>query len=149
MADGTAYRKKLTDEQYNVLFNKVTEAPFTGQYDNFFRQGTYACAACGNVIFDSETKFEANCGWPSFYDARPDSVIFYVDTTMGMRRTEVTCAQCGGHLGHVFSGEGFQTPTDNRYCINSASLKFTPSYVDGVTKPPKKDDDDEEDEEDE
>lgn len=118
---------KLTPEQYDVLFNKVTEAPFSGEYDSVFEPGTYSCAACGSKLFDSGTKFDAHCGWPSFYDARPGAVVFTEDTDLGMVRTEVTCAVCGGHLGHVFAGERFATPTDQRYCINSLSLKFDPS----------------------
>jgi peptide-methionine (R)-S-oxide reductase len=126
MADGTPYKEKLTDEQYDVLFNKATEAPFTGEYDQLFKNGTYACAACGTVLFESGTKFDAHCGWPSFYDAKPGAVIFHDDTSHGMKRTEVTCATCGGHLGHVFEGEGLGVPTDQRYCINSLSLRFIP-----------------------
>jgi peptide-methionine (R)-S-oxide reductase len=127
MADGSQYKAQLTDEQYDALFNKATEAPFSGEYDQLFKQGTYACAACGTVLFDSSTKFDAHCGWPSFYDAKPDAVIFHDDSSFGMTRTEVTCATCGGHLGHVFEGEGFGTPTDQRYCINSLSLRFIPA----------------------
>lgn len=126
MADGSAYRKKLTDEQYDVLFNKATEAPFSGEYDSTFDAGTYACAACGTVLFESGKKFDARCGWPSFYDAIPGRVTFTDDSSLGMKRTEVTCSTCGGHLGHLFEGERFGTPTDQRYCINSLSLKFTP-----------------------
>ena len=127
MADGMQYKDKLTDEQYDVLFQKATEPPFTGEYDQLFQKGGYACAACGTVLFESDTKFEAHCGWPSFYDAKPNTVIFHDDTSLGMTRTEVTCARCGGHLGHVFKGEGFDTPTDQRYCINSLSLRFIPT----------------------
>ena len=126
MADGAAYKDKLTDEQYEVLFNKATEAPFSGAYDSLFADGTYACAACGTVLFESGTKFDAHCGWPSFYDAIPGTVTFHDDSSLGMKRTEVTCTTCGGHLGHVFEGEGFDTPTDQRYCINSLSLQFIP-----------------------
>ncbi len=127
MADGGAYKSKLTDAQYDVLFNKATESPFSGEYDEMFKDGTYACAACGTVLFESGTKFDAKCGWPSFYDAKPGSVVFTEDKSMGASRTEVTCAHCGGHLGHVFEGEGFDTPTDQRYCINSLSLTFIPA----------------------
>lgn len=123
---GAKYKGKLTPGQYDVLFRKATEAPFSGEYDMEFRAGTYACAACGTVLFDSEKKFDAHCGWPSFYDALPGAVKMHPDDSHGMHRIEVTCATCGGHLGHLFVGERFPTPTDERYCINSLSLKFTP-----------------------
>jgi peptide-methionine (R)-S-oxide reductase len=120
------WENELTPEQYHVLREKGTELPFTGEYDSLFDPGTYACAACGAILFDSNTKFDAACGWPSFYDARPGSVEFHTDDSGGMSRTEVTCATCGGHLGHVFEGEGLGVPTDKRYCINSLSLQFDP-----------------------
>jgi len=123
---GDKYRKKLTDAQYDVLFNKATEAPFSGEYDQEFKSGIYACAACGTQLFESDKKFEAHCGWPSFYDAIPGRVKFSHDDSYGMQRTAVTCVTCGGQLGHVFEGERFGTPTDQRYCINSLSLTFTP-----------------------
>jgi peptide-methionine (R)-S-oxide reductase len=123
---GEQYKAKLTDAQYDVLFNQATEAPFSGEYDQTFTDGTYSCAACDTVLFESGKKFDAHCGWPSFYDAIPGRVVFTDDNSMGTTRTEVTCATCGGHLGHVFEGENFGTPTDQRYCINSLSLKFTP-----------------------
>lgn len=124
MADGSKYKSNLTPEQYEVLFNKATEAPFSGEYDSLFKDGEYACAACGTILFKSGTKFDAHCGWPSFYDAIPGTVMFHDDSSMGVKRTEVTCSNCGGHLGHVFEGEGFNVPADQRYCINSLSLKF-------------------------
>lgn len=120
------YKSKLTKAQYDVLFNKATEPAFTGEYDRLFDSGKYECAACGSQLFESGKKFDASCGWPSFYDAKSGSVKFNDDLSFDMKRTEVTCANCGGHLGHVFEGEGFGTPTDQRYCINSLSLKFTP-----------------------
>ena len=119
------WRQILSPEQFSVLREKATEAPFTGEYDGLYADGTYACAACGQVLFKSDTKFDAHCGWPSFYDAIPGTVEFHQDDGLGMVRTEVTCRNCGGHLGHIFEGEGFDTPTDKRYCINSLSLKFT------------------------
>ncbi len=118
------WRKELTPEQYRVLREKGTEVPFSGEYDSTFDPGTYTCAACGAELFDSEKKFDAHCGWPSFYDAKPGAVEFHQDDSHGMKRTEVTCANCGGHLGHVFEGEGYNVPTDQRYCINSISLNF-------------------------
>ncbi len=120
------WAKELTAEQYAVLRQKTTEAPFSGEYDSVFDPGTYRCAACGSELFASKTKFDAHCGWPSFYDAIPGKVILRDDISLGVKRIEVTCAMCGGHLGHVFEGEKFGTPTDQRYCINSLSLQFKP-----------------------
>jgi len=117
------WKKRLTPEQYHILREKGTEAPYTGALVNNTANGTYACAACGNVLFDSTTKFDAHCGWPSFYDAKPGAVNFAEDSSLGMARTEVTCAQCGGHLGHIFPDAPDQ-PTGQRYCINSAALQF-------------------------
>jgi peptide-methionine (R)-S-oxide reductase len=117
------WKKKLTPEQFEVLRQKGTEAPFTGKLLYNDKQGTYACAACGNKLFDSTTKFEAHCGWPSFYDAKQGSVVFHDDDSHSMHRTEVTCANCGGHLGHVFDDAPDQ-PTGQRFCINSAALQF-------------------------
>ena len=119
------YSAKLTDEQYDVLFNNATEAPFSGEYDQEFKPGIYACAACGTQLFESGTKFDAHCGWPSFYDAIPSKVTLHEDTSLGMKRIEVTCATCGGHLGHLFKGEKFGNPINQRYCINSLSLRFS------------------------
>jgi peptide-methionine (R)-S-oxide reductase len=116
------WKTKLTPKQYHILREKGTEPPFSGKYLNFDKTGTFVCAACGNQLFESGTKFKSDCGWPSFYDARKGAVEFHTDTSHGMTRTEVTCAQCGGHLGHIFN-DG-PKPTGRRYCINSLALKF-------------------------
>ncbi|MEK7152558.1 MAG: peptide-methionine (R)-S-oxide reductase MsrB [Patescibacteria group bacterium] len=119
------WRQKLTPEQYHVLREKGQETPYTGTLLYNDKAGSYVCAACGNELFGSETKFEAHCGWPSFYDAKPGAVSFHEDTTHGMVRTEVTCANCGGHLGHIFPDAPDQ-PTGQRFCINSVALDFKP-----------------------
>jgi peptide-methionine (R)-S-oxide reductase len=124
------WRAMLTPEQYRVLRQAGTEQPFGAAYEEFKKQGagTYVCGGCGAELFSSKEKFDSHCGWPSFYDpANAKNVITRDDSTLGMTRTEVLCAQCGGHLGHVFKGEGFKTPTDLRYCINGVSLKFIPA----------------------
>lgn len=113
--------KNLTDEAKKVLFEKGTEAPFTGEYVDTDQAGMYKCANCGNPLFSSDTKFHSGTGWPSFDDALPNAVKFIEDTTHGMHRTEVVCAQCGGHLGHVFN-DGPAETTGKRYCINSVCL---------------------------
>lgn len=119
------WRKLLTPDQYRVLRQAGTEAPFTGKYESQNGTGTYVCRACGNKLFGSDTKFDAHCGWPSFYDAAPGAVEFHKDDSLGMTRTEVTCANCGSHLGHIFDDAPDQ-PTGQRYCINSISLDFKP-----------------------
>ena len=104
-----------------------TERPFTGEYTDTKTEGVYECRACGAELFRSDTKFASHCGWPSFYAPLAGDAVEYVeDRTHGMRRVEVRCASCGSHLGHVFSGEGYDTPTDERYCINSISLRHSP-----------------------
>ncbi len=117
------WKKKLTPEQFHVLREKGTEVPFSGKLLYNTDLGSYVCAACGNVLFDSTTKFATDCGWPSFYDATKGAVNLSEDTSLGMERTEVTCAKCGGHLGHVFPDAPDQ-PTGQRFCINSAALQF-------------------------
>lgn len=124
------WRERLTPEQYRILRQAGTERPFGPAYATFQREGSgrYECAACGAVLFTSRTKFDSHCGWPSFYDpADSDAVETRVDHAMGMRRVEVVCKRCHGHLGHVFEGEGFATPTDERYCINYGALRFVPN----------------------
>jgi peptide-methionine (R)-S-oxide reductase len=115
------WKEKLSPEQYHIMREKGTEAPFTGEYVHTKDRGMYKCAACGNVLFSSDTKFESGSGWPSFDQAIPGSVVMHEDGSHGMRRTEVTCARCGGHLGHLFD-DGPKETTGQRFCINSACL---------------------------
>jgi len=117
------WRQKLTAEQYRVLRQKGTERAFTGRYWNHRDKGVYLCAGCGQPLFTSDTKFNSGCGWPSYFAAAAtNAVTTQTDTSLGMRRTEVLCSRCGGHLGHVF--DDGPRPTGLRYCINSASLTF-------------------------
>ncbi|GAB3142291.1 peptide-methionine (R)-S-oxide reductase MsrB [Amycolatopsis sp. NPDC004378] len=121
------WRTQLSPDEYAVLRQAGTERPFTGEYTDTKTTGVYECRACGAELFRSDTKFESHCGWPSFYDpADSDAVLLREDRTMGMKRIEVLCGSCHSHLGHVFEGEGYATPTDQRYCINSISLKLVP-----------------------
>ena len=120
------WKEKLSAEQYRILREKGTERPFTGEFLNHKEDGTYTCAACGNALFSSDTKFDSGSGWPSFYDVvNAGNVKLERDASLGMIRTEVQCAICDGHLGHVFD-DGPQSTTGMRYCINSASLGFLP-----------------------
>ena len=120
------WRAELSADQYAVLREAATERPWTGELLDESRAGLYACAACGNELFKSGTKFDSHCGWPSFYESvRPEAVELIEGRSHGMVRTEVRCAQCGSHLGHVFP-DGFGTPTGDRYCMNSIALTFTP-----------------------
>jgi peptide-methionine (R)-S-oxide reductase len=117
------WRRELTPEQFRVLREKGTEAPFSGEYDEFFAPGTYRCAGCGTELFVAQAKYDSGCGWPAFSaPAGEDAIEEETDVSHGMIRTEVLCASCGGHLGHVFP-DG-PNPTGLRYCINSAALTF-------------------------
>jgi len=118
------WRAILSPQQFRILREKGTEAPGTGEYDKHYERGVYSCTACGTPLYESTTKFKSGCGWPAFFDAIPGAVTRREDKSMFMSRTEIVCTACGGHLGHVFKGEGFQTPTDERHCVNSISLKF-------------------------
>jgi peptide-methionine (R)-S-oxide reductase len=125
--DDAEWREQLSDKEFHVLREGGTEAPFVGEYTDTTTEGVYACRACGTELFRSDTKFGSHCGWPSFYSPLAEDRVEYIeDTTLGMKRVEVRCATCGSHLGHVFEGEGYDTPTDQRYCINSISLTLQP-----------------------
>ena len=131
------WKKELTPEQYYILRESGTERPNGEVYKEFKKQGsgTYYCAGCDAELFSSKTKFDARCGWPSFYDpSKAKNVKTLKDFSAGMVRIEVRCAVCDGHLGHVFEGEGFNTPTDQRYCINGIALKFVPDEPAGEGK---------------
>lgn len=120
------WRAELSSDEYQVLRHAATERPWTGELLDEKRDGIYTCRGCGNELFVAGTKFDSGCGWPSFYESvNPEAVELRPDHGLGMARTEVLCARCGGHLGHVFP-DGFGTPTGDRYCMNSVSLAFQP-----------------------
>ena len=122
------WRAALTPMEYHVLREAGTEAPFTGEYTDSEDLGVYTCRACGHELFRSAEKFASHCGWPSFFaPADSSAVVTLEDRSLGQVRTEVRCSNCGGHLGHVFAGEGYPTPTDLRYCINSVSMRLEPN----------------------
>ncbi|RNE49283.1 peptide-methionine (R)-S-oxide reductase MsrB [Corynebacterium alimapuense] len=122
------WRQRLSPQEYHVLRQAGTEPPNVGEYTNTTTEGIYSCRACGAELFRSDQKFDSHCGWPSFFSPLAgESIIERTDSSHGMTRTEIICANCESHLGHVFAGEGYDTPTDLRYCINSISLKLSPT----------------------
>ncbi len=123
------WRQRLNELEYRVLRQNGTEAPFTGEYTDTTTPGVYACRGCGTELFASDSKFHSQCGWPSFFEPlTPNSVLYLEDLSIPSRpRVEVRCAACNSHLGHVFHGEGYDTPTDDRYCINSVCLVLKPA----------------------
>ncbi|KAL7269848.1 Peptide methionine sulfoxide reductase B5 [Rhizina undulata] len=119
------WRAILSPEQFRILRKKGTEMPNTGAYNNHSDPGVYTCAGCDTPLYKSTTKFSSHCGWPAFFEGIPGAIERHEDRSLGRVRTEIVCKNCGGHLGHVFKGEGYDTPTDERHCVNSVSLKFT------------------------
>ncbi|KAK3998349.1 Mss4-like protein [Cladorrhinum sp. PSN332] len=120
------WRAVLSKEQFRILREKGTEPPGSGAYDKHNPSaGVYTCAGCNAPLYKASHKFSSGCGWPAYFDSIPGAVTRHEDRAFGMLRTEIVCSNCGGHLGHVFKGEGFPTPTDERHCVNSVSLKFT------------------------
>lgn len=122
------WRQELSPEEFRVLRQSGTERAYTGEYTDTHTEGVYKCRACGSELFRSNEKFDSHCGWPSFFAPSEEGTVRYIhDRTMGMDRVEVRCANCDSHLGHVFEGEGYGTPTDKRYCINSVSMTLVPA----------------------
>ena len=122
------WRQELTREEFHVLRQAGTERPYTGEYWDTHTEGVYQCRACGTQLFTSREKFDSHCGWPSFFAPLAEDRVRYIeDGSLFMKRVEVRCATCDSHLGHVFAGEGYDTPTDLRYCINSVSLSLEPT----------------------
>ncbi len=122
------WRRLLKPDEYQVLREAGTERPFVGEYTDTETEGVYRCRACQAELFRSDHKFHSHCGWPSFYAPLAEDRVEYVeDKSLGMRRVEVRCASCGSHLGHLFEGEGYDTPTDQRFCINSISMTLEPA----------------------
>jgi peptide-methionine (R)-S-oxide reductase len=121
------WRAVLNKEQFRILREKGTERPGSGEFNKHYpEEGVYACAGCAAPLYKASHKFDSGCGWPAYFDSIPGAVVRHEDRTMGMSRIEIMCANCGGHLGHVFKGEGFATPTNERHCVNSVSLTFSP-----------------------
>ncbi|KAI1826719.1 methionine-R-sulfoxide reductase B2 [Xylaria intraflava] len=121
------WRAVLSKEQFRVLREQGTEAPNSHKFDKFFSEGgVYTCAGCNAPLYKASHKFKSGCGWPAYFDNIPGAVTRHVDRSWGMARTEIVCSNCGGHLGHVFKGEGYATPTDERHCVNGISLNFSP-----------------------
>ncbi|PHH52443.1 Peptide methionine sulfoxide reductase B2, chloroplastic [Ceratocystis fimbriata CBS 114723] len=120
------WRAVLSPEQFRILREKGTERPGTGEYDSHHPStGVYTCAGCSAPLYRASHKFKSGCGWPAYFDSIPGAVVRHEDRSLGMTRTEIMCSNCGGHLGHVFKGEGYPTPTNERHCVNSVSLRFT------------------------
>ncbi|KAG7557652.1 Mss4-like superfamily [Arabidopsis suecica] len=124
------WRAVLSPEQFRILRQKGTEKPGTGEYDKFFEEGIFSCVGCKTPLYKSVTKFDSGCGWPAFFEGLPGAINRTPDPDG--RRTEITCAACDGHLGHVFKGEGYGTPTDERHCVNSVSITFNPAKPSSV-----------------
>jgi peptide-methionine (R)-S-oxide reductase len=129
------WRAVLTPAQFRILREKGTEPPNSGEYNKHYpSSGTYHCAGCNAPLYKAQHKFSSGCGWPAYFDCIPGAVARHEDRSHGMVRTEIVCANCGGHLGHVFKGEGFPTPTDERHCVNSISLRFSEEEEAGEVK---------------